>query len=104
MYEKQRRSEPPAYDRTLSFKTFAKLDPEYRRRFPYGRISPRNVREYLDYKYYAIAHGFNAVGGAKQPEEQAYVEAVAFFHFVESVYIDFLTEDSENPYVTFNLV
>lgn len=103
MYNRKQKTDPPAFEQTLSFKTFARLDSEYRRKFPYGRIAPRNLREYLDYKYYALAHNYNAVGGARQPEEQAFTEAVAFFHFVESVYIDFISEQAENPYVTFNL-
>lgn len=96
---------PPVYEKTLSFRTFTRQDKEYREKYPHGRICPQSVKEYVDYKYYAITHHFNAVAGAVQPEGKAFKQAKEFFMFVAAAYMDYLHDDTEdNPLDTFNLV
>lgn len=96
---------PPVYEKTLSFRTFARQDKEYREKFPHGRICPQSVKEYADYKYYAITHRFNAVAGAVQPEETAFEQAKEFFMLLEDDFMDYLLDEIEdNPLDTFNLV
>ena len=105
MYNRKQKTDPPAYAKTLSFRTFTRQDKEYREKYPGGTLYPQNVKEYVDYKYYAVTHKFNAVAGGVQPEERAFEEARAFFRFVADVYLDYLHDDNEeNPLDTFNLV
>ena len=96
---------PPVYEKTLSFRTFTRQDKEYREKFAGGRLYPQSVKEYVDYKYYAITHHYNAVAGAVQPEEKAFELAREFFMLLAEDYMDYLHDEIEdNPLDRFNIV
>lgn len=72
MKHSKTRAEPPYFGRAATYAFYAAQ---------IGRdwVAPRNVKDYVTYKYWCITHQYDAIAAGVQPEEDAF-DAYMTYH------------------------
>lgn len=84
-------AEPPYFGRVATYAFYAA-------KLGYNWECPRNVRDYVLYKYWCINHGYDAIAGAVQPEQSAFEAYMSYYEEQKALWQDFLDNvlDSES--------
>lgn len=85
----QAKIDPPVFEKTLEFWKFA---------VKHGKLQgyPNTLGEFLSYKYWCLANGYNAIAGAVQPEEKAFEMCREHYIKTAKEAFDFLDESEES--------
>jgi len=85
----QEKTDPPVFEKTLGFWEFA---------LKHGQIQgyPNTLDEFLSYKYWCLANGYNAIAGAVQPEEKAFILCREHYLKIADEAFSFLDESEES--------
>ena len=85
----QAKIDPPVFEKTLNFWEFAKK---------HGKLQgyPNTLDEFLSYKYWCMANGYNAIAGAVQPEETAFEKCREHYLKIADKAFYFLDESDES--------
>lgn len=85
----QEKIDPPVFESTLDFWVFAGI---------HGKLQgyPNTLAEYLSYKYWCLANGYNPIAGAVQPEEKAFELCREHYRKIADEAFNFLDESEES--------
>lgn len=82
-------AEPPCFGRVATYAFYAMMN-------GHNWLCPRNVKDYVCYKYWCITHAYDAIAGCVQPEEDAFEAYCNFYEERQTEWQDFLNNVLDN--------